>query len=180
MKPQLSQKELHEIVSYDKLTGKLTWLERTLDYFNSENSCKSWNAKHAGKIIKGHPAQKSRYGLRICVFNNIYGYHTIVWLFNKCTWPEETLEFIDNDKYNTRYENLRECSRCKVQHKINKANKNNFTTGERGVWVNNRARKPYKATCILQGKKIYLGTFDTLLEAKQEYRDFRAMLLKEV
>ena len=68
------------------------------------------------------------------------------------------------DKTNNRKSNLRKAS--KTENNINIKRKTNNTTGYTGVTLNKNSGK-YIARISKNGKRIYLGTFDTFEEAVQ-------------
>ena len=76
------------------------------------------------------------------------------------------IDHINRDVLDNRKSNLRLCTKSQNQHNRGK-NKNN-TTGYKGVtW--NKARNKYVAKIKKNGKTIYLGYYDTAIEAALAY-----------
>lgn len=71
------------------------------------------------------------------------------------------IDHIDGDPLNNKIENLRVCTQ--TQNRQNSKLSSNNTTGYRGV-VRTKNNK-FQARLTLEGKKLYLGLFDTPKEA---------------
>ena len=104
---------------------------------------------------------------RVCFNNKHYRTHIIIWeMFNKRPVPKGMqIDHLDHDRSNNRIENLR-----LVTHKENGRNiskKENNTSGVTGVsWK--KARQKWVAQICVDNKNIYLGLYDTLLDAVAE------------
>ena len=113
---------------------------------------------------------RNRRGYRVC---RLPGYeqpvavHLMVmdtWRPNSMPLTYPLVDHINGNRMDARVENLRWSN-----HKLNSHNRKNvrgyFKRGDR-----------YTATIRCEGKKLYLGTFDTKEEAKQAYREASARM----
>jgi hypothetical protein len=94
--------------------------------------------------------------------------HRLVAL-NFITNPENKscVDHINNDKLNNNLTNLRWCS--KTENAINTGLKINNTSGVKGVYFN-KEKKRWEAQLMHMKKKVFIGRYDTLEEAKQARR----------
>lgn len=95
--------------------------------------------------------------------------HIIVWALAHGSISESQIDHIDTNKGNNRIENLRLAPNNEKDNGQNRAgaNKNN-KTGCLGVSKYSDADK-YRARITVAGKSIFLGSFNTLAEAKSAY-----------
>ena len=89
--------------------------------------------------------------------------HRVVWALHHGSWPKQWLDHINNDRTDNRIENLREVDATLSNH--NRVYKQPF--GYRGVSMHPLSSR-YKAVAYKDGKRYYLGTFDTAEEAARE------------
>jgi len=87
--------------------------------------------------------------------------HRIIFMMFHDYLPE-LVDHIDRDPCNDRIENLREANKSINAH--NTVPRKNNRTGVKGVFKDNRGK--YQASVYHSGKKVYLGLYDTLEEAK--------------
>ena len=86
----------------------------------------------------------------------------------------ELVDHIDRNPQNDRVENLREAD--KSINALNTEPRSNNKTGVKGVWRDKRGK--YQSSVYHKGRKIYLGTYETLEEAKDRiigWRNFRGL-----
>lgn len=162
--PLPSLEYLQECFEYNRDTGELFWKVRPLHHFKSEGRWRMWNAQFSGK--------------KISYINNT-GYHavgigSIRYLVHRINWkikygedPKECIDHIDGNKLNNRIDNLREAS--KLQNKINQMVTKNNTLGVKGVSYANK-HKSYQTAIAIDGKRTYLGSFNTIEEASLVYQ----------
>jgi hypothetical protein len=74
----------------------------------------------------------------------------------------------DHDGLNNRKNNLRLCEQS--QNCMNKLYQSNNTSGYRGVSFH-KGKNKYQATIMVKRKQIYLGSFDTAIEAFKVYQE---------
>lgn len=145
--------------------GRLYWLPRPIEHFNSDGRQASWNRKFSGKLAGYINQQNGRRVIRIQmdgVSSNYLAYR-LIWAFHYGVWPSETVDHIDGDQANDRIENLRDVpfqENCK-----NLAIQANNKSGARGVsW--DAAKGMWQARIQESGREIFLGLFHDIEHAK--------------
>lgn len=153
---RLTSQYMHECFEYQN--GTLIWKERPIHHFADGWRQKIFNSRQAGKVagtpVDGYRNVNFRFGAISC--------HRIIFLMHHGYIPEE-IDHINGDKSDNRIENLRACSRS--QNMANTRPRGN-KTGFRGVFEN---RKRFAAKIQINGKKKYLGNFETPEEAHEVY-----------
>jgi len=77
------------------------------------------------------------------------------------------VDHIDHNGLNNKKSNIRICTQS--QNCMNKRTQSNNMSGYRGVSFHKRKNK-YQATIMVNRKQIYLGSYDTALEASEAYQ----------
>jgi hypothetical protein len=140
---------LLSLLNYDKHSGVFTW---------SENQHRGVRGKNAGTI------DKEGY-LILSVKKKKYKAHRVAWFFSYGVFPYKEIDHIDGNKLNNAIQNLREVTRSENQSNIYKPQSIN-KLGLRGVC---KHRNKFMADIKVNGKKVYLGLFDTAELAHQAY-----------
>lgn len=96
--------------------------------------------------------------LKVMIDERFYYLHRLAWLYVYGRLPKGDLDHIDEDKGNNRIRNLRPATRG--QNMVNVSRWRHNTSGFKGVHFH-AAAKRYEAYASHQGRKIYLGLFDT-------------------
>lgn len=157
---QIDGPTLRELLDYDPETGLFTWRTRSLKWFKSERSQKSWNVKWAGK-----PAGRINNGYVIIGLLGVDQYaHRLAGLYMKGVWPLE-IDHVDRDGTNNAWDNLDDSDRFR-----NNQNKGIMATNTSGFTGVTRSLNKWQAKITRNGVETYLGTFDTPEEAAQAYR----------
>ena len=146
---ELTQDYLKSILDYDARTGIFIW---------------ALNASHnvRGKIA----GSKQKYGHLVAKIDGVnHPLHRLAWLFVYGVNPVEHIDHINGNPADNRIENLRLATRSLNMQNLKKAKVNN-KCGLLGVCPNGDR---WKAEIRIDGKKTYLGTFDTALEAHNVY-----------
>lgn len=139
---------LRKILSYDPETGVFRWT----------------SGERAGTVASSLNATTGY--VRIRALGKQFLAHRLAWAFVNGAKPSGCLDHINCDKTDNRIENLREATVSQNMH--NRGIQRNNSTGFKGVYFHKRAQK-YTAQIKVSGKKIYLGTFDTALDAHTAY-----------
>jgi len=150
---------LRECFDHTPETGALVWKVRPLSHFKSESAMKSWNARYAGVAAGGMNSEgymQCRIGAK-----NLRS-HVICWALFHGEFPNQRLDHRDRNRSNNAIANLRLCTA--TENARNTARKN--PTGFRGAF---KSRNRFMVRIDIGGKKLYLGMFDTPLEAHQAY-----------
>lgn len=154
-----TQERLHELFHYNPETG----------VFTRRINRRKWKAGEVvGTLTKGY------YGgyISINVDYVIYRAHRLAWVYVTGRWPVNGIDHINGDRADNRWANLREANQS--QNLGNKQVQKNSQTGVKGV-SSARGGK-YAANLCKNRKRVYLGTFNTIAEAKAAY-DAAAMIV---
>ncbi len=90
--------------------------------------------------------------------------HRLVWMWHHGYFPENYLDHINRKSADNRIENLREVSQsCNMR---NVGNRSTNTSGAKGICWSKTSGK-WQAQMMVNGKTIYLGTYDSFKEAVQ-------------
>lgn len=140
---------IKSMFTYDTETGQIFW---------SDFQTSAFRGKPAGTIdAHGY--------IVLTLKRKKFKAHRIAWLLVYGKWPNGEIDHIDGNKLNNKIENLREAS-----SQLNKWNhvkaQENSGTGFRGVC---KHRDKFMADIKVNGKKVYLGLFDTPEMAHQAY-----------
>lgn len=100
-----------------------------------------------------------------------YKAHRVIWLLITGAWPRYEIDHRDGDQSNNRWRNLRD-----VPHRVNIENRRGPTRanphGLAGVTMNHRR---FMAQIKVDGKRMYLGTFDTAEQAHAVYLEAKRL-----
>jgi hypothetical protein len=162
-KPDVSQADLAQLLSYDPQTGLLTWKPRPRHLAKSLREHNRWNTTWAGK----QAGSVCSYGyVVIKVHGRPYRGHRIAWALHYGTWPDEDV-FIDHvnlNKSDNRIDNLRLASRS--ENGQNRAEPANNTSGKKGVLLYNyNGYRRWVARIGLNRHRVHIGYFDSYEEA---------------
>lgn len=150
------QAVLRLLLDYDPETGFLTWRARPRGLFSCERIYRSWTARYAGQ--RAFTALRNGYP-HGCIFKEQFAAHRIIWKWMTGEEPK-IVDHINGTIADNRWRNLRSCSRQDNQRNMRRSGAN--TSGHTGVGKNNRGAHPWQAYIQANGKRVNLGTFDTL------------------
>lgn len=142
-----------------KHTGKY---ETIIDDCDSDLAELSWFSEHPNKkrvnyAVRWDSNSRTRIRMHCVILERILGRELN---------PKETTDHIDGDGLNNQRSNLRLANHS--QNMKNKKIPSHNTSGYKGASLNT-ARKKWIAQIIVNNKRIYLGSFDTALEAHLAY-----------
>lgn len=132
-----------------------------LDY-DIETGIFRWKNPLSTKIKPGQIAGHQRKDGYICIHGYYFGVHTLAWLY---VHGELTrVDHIDRNAFNNSFSNFRKATASQ-----NSANRESYgnNSGARGVFFTG---KKYKAGIKINGVRIHLGTYKTLEEASNIYK----------
>lgn len=155
-KTWLTADEANRRLSYDPLTGALTWKVAR-------------NSKLIGKETKSIDA--SGY-IQVNICGTICKGHRLAWFIYYGQWPEGHIDHINGDRADNRIANLRVVTNainCQNKREPLPANK----LGVLGVTFNKGA---YRASVMLNRKQHHLGRFSTIEEASAAYVSAKRIL----
>ena len=135
-KSDLTQLMIKEYLSYDNITGHLTWIKRP--------SKKVHKGRRAGYLLgSGYRA--------ITLFGTSYQEHHLIWFLVYGLWVDE-IDHINHDKSDNSLDNLRSVTHA--ENAKNMKQLSNTITGEQGIHYD-RTRGRYTATIRSGGKVIF-------------------------
>ncbi len=145
----ITANRLRELLDYDHETGWFTWV-----------------------VSRPHRPAGSRAGTTtdngyraVSIDGTRYYEHRLVWLWMAGTFPPEEIDHINRQRHDNRFCNLRCASRC--ENGANRASDSNNRHGFMGIWQARNGR--YAAGITKNGRKTFLGYFDTAEEAHGAY-----------
>jgi hypothetical protein len=125
-----------------------------------------WKVQTGSRALVGNVAGSPHNAgyKQIRVDGKIYLNHRLIWVWHHGYFPEHGLDHINRNRNDNRIENLREVSQsCNMR---NCKQRTDCSSGVTGVCWHKR-RSKWQARIRIPGKLIYLGIYDTLLEAAQ-------------
>jgi hypothetical protein len=146
----LTQQRLHELLKYDPETGVFTW-----DVTRSTIKAGS----HAGTYDR-------RGYLRISIDSVVYAAHRLAWLYTHGVWPSGVIDHINRNTGDNRLCNLRDTNQ--YVNTQNACTRKDSPVGIRGVTWHCISKK-WRARIQANGKKMHIGSFDTVEAAAAAY-----------
>lgn len=153
VKPDISQKELQELLEYAPETGVFTWKV-------------SLNSR--GRA--GSPAGCLNSDGYVCIGirGKLYVAHRLAFLYMLGNFPEQQADHINGIRTDNRWANLRQLTLKENTQNRRRAPPTNKSSGVLGVTKNAKGL-PWRARIKVDGKKVGLGSFATLEEASAAY-----------
>ena len=154
----LTAEEVCKLLTYDPITG-FFWWKFCSDMSPSWNG--QWGDKEAGVFdTNGY--------LCITIHRQKLYAHRLAFLIMEGHWPSEFIDHINRDPSDNRWSNLREANYS--GNAINSHSAKHNASGAKGVYRCTECDR-YKATISVNGKKVHLGMFETLEEARVAYKN---------
>lgn len=98
--------------------------------------------------------------------SKLYCLHRLIWVYHNGAVESEVIDHINRVKTDNRIENLRPATQ--QQNNFNSVGWSNAASEFKGVSKN---KKSWQSVILVSGKKYYLGTFKTEIEASLAYRE---------
>ncbi len=167
-RPPLPISVLREAIAYNEATGELIWKRRPLEHFPHEKAAKAFNNRFPGTLALTAKHQGYRCGAISYkgIRYNVEA-HRVAFAIAHGRWPEPCADHVNGIRDDNRLMNLREAT--KLQNAHNKGPMPNNRLGIKGV---HRSLKRFTAHAQHNGKRVDLGTYDTLEEAVDARRAF--------
>lgn len=167
MTPEISPSPvfLAQCLSYDELTGYLTWKERPRSHFPSDRVFSKFNNEFAGRTAGVADHGYIRLGLTVegkC--HSLYA-HRAAWCLKTGLWPSMFIDHVNGEGTDNKWGNLREATL--QQNLRNVPVRSHSKTGIKGV----RVRKDgiFEARISLNKKTVYLGAFPDSFSASMAF-----------
>lgn len=132
-----------------------------------------------GELFRQHKPGQTKFNTRYCsaptgtVMNLGYLFvstksqmllaHRVAWALYYGRWPKMELDHIDRDRLNNKIDNLREVTRLENMQNISRPY-------AQGVTFKKNDKSPWKAQIRVDGKKRWIGSFNTEAEAAAAYK----------
>ena len=170
MDEEITTELARELIDYAQETGVFTWKTRERHWFMSDQDFNRWNNRYAGKVagciqkcVSGYPQ------LSIKVLGKSHKAHRLAFIWMGQAVPEQ-VDHLNRDSMDNRWGNLG-VSSAKENAK-NKSMHNNNTSGVTGVsW--DKEKNKWTTRVNINGKRKYLGYFESWEEAKKAVKAFR-------
>jgi hypothetical protein len=156
IKPLPSAEYLRQCFEYDSISGTLTWRS------NGE--------------VAGYTGKSRRYTV-LFLDGRFYRVHRIIWKMQTSDEPPREIDHRNGDPKDNRWANLRAATRA--QNIWNSARNTPGKPLPKGVFVNivkGRQEGRCFAMAYRNGRRFYLGRFNTAAEADAAYRTFTAAI----
>lgn len=159
-----------QLLRYEPETGKLYWLRRPREMFDSDRIFLSWNAKWPGNealsaVRYGPSGARCRCG---SILSRPVKAHRVAWAITHGRWPI-SLDHINGDPTDNRLSNLREVTQAENQRNMRRPSDNK--SGRIGVCWNRKTGKWLATIKLAPGKQKYLGdfrSFDAACRAREK------------
>jgi hypothetical protein len=155
---------IRECFTCDPDTGQVRWAKRPRDHFASDGFWQRSLRDKAGQPVPVFRAGPTGY-LRISVWVRgamfKFFVHRIVWALAHGEYPGCDIDHINGDPSDNRLANLRKATRAE-----NARNGLRRMDGLKGAY---RTGKRWFSTVWRDGRAVYLGTFDTELQAHEAW-----------
>lgn len=155
----LSVIQIRKLISYDPLTGVLTWLTRPVSMFPSEKYAKIWNTKNAGKPALSSLREHGYLGGN--VLGRFHYAHRVAWAIVTGEWPDQ-IDHDNGDRTDNRLTNMVEGGQS--DNAKNMAQRSDNRSGVTGVSWDKR-RCMWHARVKEHGKYRNLGHYHCIANA---------------
>lgn len=150
----LTQERLKELLHYDEETGIFRRKKGLAAKGCSINSI-------AGCLtVRGY--------WKICIDRKQYAAHRLAWLYVFGYFPEKLIDHINGNRIDNRISNLRTVTSSENLQNMHFSKSNNKTSKVLGVSWFARDKK-WQSEIQVNKKRIYLGRYDSLEDAKNAY-----------
>jgi len=153
MTSKIDSETLRTLLRYSRKTGLFTWLV-TRGRFAKPGRIAGWINGNGYRVIE--------------IFGQQYYTSRLAWFYVTGSWPTHEIDHKNRIRSDDRWANLREATRSQQRGNIRLPSTNK--SGMRGV-CRSRAPNKWIAQINENGRKIYLGTYQTKLAAYTAYRN---------
>lgn len=143
--------------------------------------CPSTGEFRRAVAVKGHKAGEvvgcphSGGYIRIGLFGREFFAHRLAWLYVHGEWPADQIDHINGNRADNRICNLRQATDAQNRQNLRAATSRNKSSGELGVtW--DKSKGKWKAQICVNGKRMGVGHFESVHDAKAAYLTKKAEL----
>jgi hypothetical protein len=151
----LTLERLREVLEYNPESG--VWVWKMCTSSGRVGGRKAKPGKIAGAISHGYVV--------IRIDGRLYQAHRLAWLYMTGAWPKIQIDHVNLERADNRWVNLREATRS--QNNSHQGPRCTCKSGVKGV---TRTANGKRWAVAALGK--YLGTFDTIAEARVAYQEY--------
>ena len=148
----LTVDRLRELLDYDAASGVLTWKVRRKGHRGIKPG-RVAGTPHTGRYVS------------IRIDGKAYLAHRLVWLYVTGEWPKLSIDHIDGDKLNNRFNNLRDVTQAINSQNIRRPRRTNKV----GVLGAASAGKNYQVIIGIDYGRRYIGKYATPDQAHAAY-----------
>ena len=131
-----------------------------------------WRGRKGRRLAGALAGTASHHYYQICIDYVLYRTHRLVWAYHYGA-SAHTIDHINNNPFDNRIENLRECDDSQ-NHQNSRLPKSN-TSGIKGVaWC--KQKEKWRGRIDVDGTEKHIGFFTTIDEAKEAMSAARAKL----
>lgn len=116
-------------------------------------------SKRAGRVIGSKVKNRNTFYWSATIRGRRHRLHRVAWVIHYGVWPSGQIDHMNGNGLDNRLENLRDSTHTQNQRNQRIHRKN--TTGVRGVSPYTRTGQ-FQASIWFNGKRLYLGRFDTI------------------
>lgn len=147
---------VRELFNYDPLTGVFSWRVSPCNFIKAGSA--AGHASPEGYVVIG-------------VDYLVLKAHRVAWLHFYGECPDDLhIDHVNGCRSDNRIENLRLCNRAQNAQNLQRAYRNNRSSGILGVYFHKQARK-WQAKIQIDGKPKSLGLYHTKEEAAEAYAE---------
>jgi hypothetical protein len=147
----LTQEILIRLLSYDPATGGFVWRSNETNPRRIKIGQSACGSKNSGGYVS------------IQILGRKFVAHRLAWLYMTGRWPAKLIDHVNGDRADNRWANLRQVDHS--QNGYNQCRSAAAASGIRGVYV--RENGKFRAIAGRNNKRVDLGTFDRIEDAKQ-------------
>lgn len=166
MKVELTQEIVRDLLDYNPETGELSHRIRPRNWFSSDRSCNTWNARYAGE--KALSSLNTNGYLHGPLLGRMYRAHRIIFLWMTGDWPEE-IDHVNHNRTDNRWINI--SNKNHVENSKNQSLSKGNTSGHIGIsW--NEYRQKWRARAKVNYRDIFIGYFEDFKNAVAAREEF--------
>ena len=151
---QITPEFLKSVLTYDPLSGSLTWKARAREMFSSDGAFKTWNSRFSGSDALSCVATTGYLHGRILGIGFLA--HRVAWAIHSGRWPEHQIDHLNGNRKDNSILNIQEVS--PEGNRKNARLRSDNTSGVCGVYWD-KSLKKWRSAIGLSGKSIHIGIY---------------------